>query len=309
MPLIDPTGYASTPVADIYTTFVYRPNLSTWPVFLISRRPLHFSRLPEHHQPSVERHDVGLGRRSKCPSFTLRDIDWQIENARLRRFPDLWDYRRHVESEKRSEKFRWIRFRFPDDSRSFWVYLPVVVLIAFVEVQIWDDALSNVKVQAIAALGLAILSMIVCFFWAFSLWRATVSSVQYVCGTKTSRSMVWFWAVVGAISAGAPFTGIGGQSFVPLWEHGLVTFAGLGSVLLTVGPAYKEYREAIDSAPPTVDTDNHHQQVDDDDALVTNRTDRGLPALTVVLAIGLVIISLGNAIAGSRAKARLASGD
>ncbi|MGX9902048.1 hypothetical protein ACW0JT_23510 [Arthrobacter sp. SA17] len=186
-----------------------------------------------------------------------------------------------------------------------------MVLIAFVEVQIWDDALSDAKVQAIAALGLAIVSMIVCFFWAFSLWRATVSSVQYVRGTTTSRSMVWFWAMVGAMSAGAPITGIGGQSFVPLWEHGLVTFAGLGSVLLTVGPAYKEYREAIHSAPTTVDTDTHHQQVDenDGDTLVTNRTDRGLPALTVVLAIGLAIISLGNAIAGSRAMARLADDD
>jgi hypothetical protein len=38
--------------------------------------------------------------------------------------------------------------------------------------------------------------------------------------------------------------GLGAQSIIALFEGQLWTFAGMGSLLLTVGPAYSEYKEA-----------------------------------------------------------------
>jgi hypothetical protein len=71
--------------------------------------------------------------------------------------------------------------------------------------------------------------------------------------------MVWFWAVFGFISSVAPQIGIGGHSFVPLWESALGTFAGVGSVLLTAGPAYKEYRDALGTVVGASETEGEQE--------------------------------------------------
>lgn len=142
-------------------------------------------------------------------------------------------------------KSGWVSFGLPDDRKAYWAYLVVIGLVAVALVNVVDDRDSDTKVQALTILGLALTSMAVCFYWAFSLQRASVSVVDYIKGTTASRIMVWFWAVFGSISSVAPQIGIGGQSFVPLWESALGSFAGMGSVLLTAGPAYKEYREAM----------------------------------------------------------------
>nr|AFK89593.1 hypothetical protein [Arthrobacter sp. J3.53] len=133
----------------------------------------------------------------------------------------------------------------PDDRKSYWAYLVAVGLVAVALVNLVDDPASDTKVQVLTVLALALTSMVICFYWAFSLQRASVSVADYIKGTTASRTMLWFWAVFGSISAVAPLIGIGGQSFVPLWESALGAFAGIGSVLLTAGPAYKEYREAM----------------------------------------------------------------
>lgn len=145
----------------------------------------------------------------------------------------------------RSKKSGLISFGLPDDRKSYWAYLLIVGLVAVALVNLGDDPASDTKVQVLTVLALAVISMVICFYWAFSLQRASVSVVDYIKGTTASRMMLWFWAVFGSISAVAPLIGIGGQSFVPLWESALGAFAGIGSVLLTAGPAYKEYREAL----------------------------------------------------------------
>jgi hypothetical protein len=145
----------------------------------------------------------------------------------------------------RSRKSGWVSFSLPDDRKAYWAYLVVIGLVAVAIVNVVDDPASDTKVQALTVLGLALTSMAVCFYWAFSLQRASVSIVDYINGTTASRTMVWFWAVFGSISSVAALIGIGGQSFVPLWESALGSVAGMGSVLLTAGPAYKEYREAM----------------------------------------------------------------
>jgi hypothetical protein len=138
-----------------------------------------------------------------------------------------------------------VSFGVPDDRKAYWAYLVVMGLVAVALVNLVGTPASDTKVQALTVLALALISIVVCFYWAFNLHRVSVSVVDYIRGTTASRTMVWFWAVFGSISAVAPLAGIGEQSFVPLWDSALGTFAGMGSVLLTAGPAYKEYREAM----------------------------------------------------------------
>ena len=153
--------------------------------------------------------------------------------------------------DERSNKSGRFNFRLPDDKKLFWVYLPILGLIAIIFLGVSDDPGSDTKVQALTVLGLAGASLFVCFCWAFSLWRAPVSIVNYIRGTTASRTMLWFWGLFGSISLIAPLTGIDGESLTPVWESTLWTFAGAGSVLLTAGPAYKEYREAMGTADAT----------------------------------------------------------
>lgn len=134
------------------------------------------------------------------------------------------------------------------------------MLIALVLLGVSDDPSSDTKVQALTVLGLAAASMLVCFYWAYSLRRASVSVVDYIKGTTASRTMLWFWGVFGSFSLIAPMTGIGGESFIPVWKSALWTFAGIGSVLLTAGPTYKEYREAMGTADTSLQQEFGQQQ-------------------------------------------------
>jgi hypothetical protein len=146
----------------------------------------------------------------------------------------------------RDPKKKWrVNFSLPDDRKSSWVYLTVLCFIALIFVSLLDAPASDTKVQALAVLGFALISTGVCSYWAFSLQRALVSVEQYIKGTTASRTLIWFWAVFGSISVLAPKLGISGQAFLPLWDSALGAFAGMGAVLLTAGPAYKEYREAM----------------------------------------------------------------
>lgn len=163
--------------------------------------------------------------------------------------------------EKRSKKTVRFNFLLPNDKTLFWVYLPIIALVVIILLGVSDDADSDTKVQALTVLGLAGASLLVCFCWAFSLWRAPVSVVDYIRGTTSSRTMLWFWGLFGSISLIAPLTGIGGESFIPVWESAIWTFAGAGSVLLTAGPAYKEYREAMGTADATPEPRFGQQQL------------------------------------------------
>ncbi|WP_400159850.1 hypothetical protein [Arthrobacter sp. BPSS-3] len=164
------------------------------------------------------------------------------------KLPRLYCHRVKDEQSKTTGRFS---LRLPNDKKLFWVYLPTIALVVIILVGISDDADSDTKVQALTVLGLAAASLLVCFRWAFRLWRAPVSTVDYIKGTTASRTMLWFWGLFGSISLLASLTGIGGDSFTPVWESAIWTFAGAGSVLLTAGPAYKEYREAMGTADAT----------------------------------------------------------
>lgn len=193
-----------------------------------------------------------------------------------------------------SRKRQWVGFGLPDDRKAYWIYLVVFGCVAFVFVNLLGTPSSDTKIQALTVLGFALVSLGVCFYWAFSLKRASVSVADYIKGTTASRAMVWFWAVFGSISATAPTLGIGGQAFVPLWDSALGAFAGIGAVLLTAGPAYKEYREAIATAAATPETEPGHQQPNNTrageaPAAHDQRRSSPVPLLLVSLAAALMI--------------------
>jgi len=62
---------------------------------------------------------------------------------------------------------------------------------------------------------------------------------------------MWYWMVFGSAALVAEVLDVGTQMFAPLWESSLLTFGGVGSILLTAGPAYKEFREAQATAMAT----------------------------------------------------------
>lgn len=134
--------------------------------------------------------------------------------------------------------------RLADDRRTAWVYLIPIFVIFSLFIGVLKGPNGDPKVQAIALLGLAMISIVVCAVWAGNLSRTDLSGPDYVKGTTTSRMMLWFWVILGFLSFGGEAVGIGARSLIPLWESSFLAFAGVGSVLLTVGPAYREYREA-----------------------------------------------------------------
>lgn len=95
---------------------------------------------------------------------------------------------------------------------------------------------------------MAELSMLFCWRWAFKLSKSCATAADYVKGTTTSRMMVWFWVLFGILLLTSPLVGLGAAVWLPLWETPLFTFAGMGSVLLTAGPAYKEYKEVTQTS-------------------------------------------------------------
>jgi hypothetical protein len=62
----------------------------------------------------------------------------------------------------------------PDDRKTYWVYLVVIGLVVLALINVVDDPASDAKVQALTVLGLALASMVVCFFGrsAFSARRS-----------------------------------------------------------------------------------------------------------------------------------------
>jgi hypothetical protein len=191
-------------------------------------------------------------------------------------------------------KKRWVNFGLPDDRKACWFYPVIWGLVAFVFANLLDDPASDTKIQAITVLGLGLISLGVCSYWAFSLKRASVSVTDYIKGTTASRTMVWFWSVFGSISAIAPTIGVRGNAFVPLWDSALGAFAGIGAVILTAGPAYKEYREAIATVADTSDPETGSEQSDNvrTAEIPTDQNQRRsllAPLLLVSLAVSLMI--------------------
>lgn len=131
-----------------------------------------------------------------------------------------------------------------DDRRTSWVYLVHLGMIFSVFIGVLEGPDGDPKLQAALLLGLATIAMAICWIWARRLSKLQIEVVDYVKGTTTSRMMLWFWVIFASSSFGAEALGVGSKSFTPLWESSLLTFGGVGSILLTVGPAYKEYREA-----------------------------------------------------------------
>lgn len=132
-----------------------------------------------------------------------------------------------------------------DDRRWSWVYCIPPVVVAAVCFGLGSAPNGNPKAQAFVLLVLALVSTMCCWRWAVKLVKSGVSAADYVKGTTTSRMMVWFWAVFGGLALLTPVVGFGVEVWIPLWESPLYTFAGIGSLLLTAGPAYKEYKEII----------------------------------------------------------------
>lgn len=97
---------------------------------------------------------------------------------------------------------------------------------------------------AAAALACAFGAMMICLIWAIKISRMTGSDAAYVKATTTSRVMVWFWLALGATTLMTALLGIHTEDFMPLFEDALIGFIGIGSILLTAGPAYAEYMEA-----------------------------------------------------------------
>ncbi|GAB3568577.1 hypothetical protein GCM10027405_30440 [Arthrobacter alkaliphilus] len=131
-----------------------------------------------------------------------------------------------------------------DDRKTSWVYLVPVGLILAVFFGVLQGPNGDAKLQAALLLGLAALAMGICWMWASTLSKSALSRVDYIKGTTTSRTMLWYWMVFGTASLVAEVLDIGSRMFAPLWESSLLTFGGVGSILLTAGPAYKEFREA-----------------------------------------------------------------
>ncbi|KQQ96341.1 hypothetical protein ASF72_18915 [Arthrobacter sp. Leaf141] len=138
-----------------------------------------------------------------------------------------------------------------DDRKTSWVYLVPVGVILLVFFGVLQGPNGDSKLQAALLLGLAALAMGICWMWASTLSKAELSLVDYIKGTTTSRTMLWYWMVFGAASLVADVLDVGTQMFASLWESSLLTFGGVGSILLTAVPAYKEFREAQAAAMAT----------------------------------------------------------
>lgn len=78
-----------------------------------------------------------------------------------------------------------------------------------------DDPASDTKVQVLIVLALALTSMAICFYGAFSLQRASVSVVDYIKGTTASRTNLWFWQCLDPYLQLHPSSASEGNHFVP----------------------------------------------------------------------------------------------
>jgi uncharacterized membrane protein len=138
-----------------------------------------------------------------------------------------------------------------DDHKTSWLYLVPVGVILAVFFGVLQGPNGDSKLQAALLLGLAALAKGICWLWSRTLSKAALPLVEYIRGATTSRTMLWYWMVFGTASLGAEVFDVGSQMFALLWESSLLTFRGVGSILLTAGPAYKEFREAQAAAIAT----------------------------------------------------------
>lgn len=138
-----------------------------------------------------------------------------------------------------------------DDRETSWIYLVPMGVILAVFFGVLQGPNGDSKLQAALLLGVAALAMGICWMWARTLSKTALSPIDYIKGTTTSRTMTWYWIVFGTASLVAEVLDVGSQMFAPLWETSLLTFGGVGSILLTAGPAYKEFREAQAAAITT----------------------------------------------------------
>lgn len=160
-----------------------------------------------------------------------------------------------------------------DERRLHWLQLVVAVILVLAILNAGDGPPSDSRVQVVTVLGLALASTMFCIYWALRLRKAGVTTVNYVSGTTASRTMAAFWAMLFILYWCAPLFGVEGQAFTLLWQSSLSTFAGIGSVILTAGPAYKEYKEAMStvSSKPFVGSRNRPL----DDTPTVTRSDNG----------------------------------
>jgi hypothetical protein len=131
-----------------------------------------------------------------------------------------------------------------DRLRKLKYYLIVLGLIVLLFLNILDDSDSDAKYQALAVLCLGGVSVVICVYWAHKILQCGANTTDYAKGTTTSRTLLVFWALLIVSTIAANFLGRP-QLFVPLTQGMIGTFAGFGSLILTAGPAYKEYKEAI----------------------------------------------------------------
>lgn len=130
-----------------------------------------------------------------------------------------------------------------DRTWSFLYVVPVVVA-GVLLIAVLSSPGSDSQSLAAIALGCAVASLIACWLWAARLSRIAPTDELYVSGTTSARMMLAFWGLLALSSILGQAFGFDPTYVMPLLEGPLTGFIGIGSVLLTIGPAYKEYKEA-----------------------------------------------------------------
>lgn len=129
--------------------------------------------------------------------------------------------------------------------RTWWfLYAVPVAVSGLVLSSVLRGPTSDARPLAAIAMGCAVASLLTCWFWAFRLSRIAPSDAVYVKGTTSARMMLAFWGLLAVTAVVSELLGSDPAYMMPLLEGPLMGFVGIGSVLLTVGPAYKEYKEA-----------------------------------------------------------------
>lgn len=128
------------------------------------------------------------------------------------------------------------------------LHYTALLIICMLLILVAIDEAQPAKWPATAALACALVTMVICLVWAIKLSRKEISDASYIKATTTSRVMIWFWLALGGTTAVTALLGIGAETFMALFEESLFGFIGVGSILLTAGPAYAEYKEAQHAA-------------------------------------------------------------
>lgn len=135
-------------------------------------------------------------------------------------------------------------------SDRFWSFLyaaPVAILV-LVLVTIVLKPPTDETALVITALSSAVITLSTCWIWASKLAQIAPTDAVYIKGTTTARAMGTFWGLVAVSPVLANIFQVEATILMPLLESSLTGFIGIGSVLLMVGPAYKEYKEAREAS-------------------------------------------------------------